>query len=177
MSSPGAEEVRRVVRAAFFVSGAIFAFLMWQLYLREAPAAAPEWTAGIPRMNAGFNASTTLLISLGVAAIRSGRPRLHAGLQIGALVTGTLFLAGYVTYHHYHGDTPYPGTGVLRPVYFSILIIHIVASAAAVPLVLSTALLAARRRFSHHRRWARIAVPVWLSASVTGLIVYFMLYG
>ncbi len=171
------DDVRSTIRTAFFASGAVFAFLMWQLYLRAAPSDVPEWTAAIPRINAGFNATTTLLVCLGVAAIRTGRRRLHAALQIAGLISGSLFLTGYITYHHYHGDTPYPGTGFLRPIYFSILITHILASAAAVPLVVSTALLAARRRFSHHRRWARVAVPVWLTASVTGLIVYFMLYG
>ncbi len=177
MAASAPDDVRSTIRTAFLASGAVFAFLMWQLYLRAAPSEVPAWTVAIPRINAGFNATTTLLVCLGVAAIRSGRRRLHGGLQIAALVSGTLFLAGYVTYHHFHGDTPYPGTGFLRPIYFLVLITHILASAAAVPLVVSAALLAARRRFSHHRRWARVAVPVWLTASVTGLVVYFMLYG
>ncbi len=177
MSQAEASEVRRIVRAAFLAAGAVFAFLLWQLYLRAPPAEVPAWSGSIPRINAALNAATTTLIALGVAAIRSGRRRLHAALQISALTTGALFLAGYVTYHHFHGDTPYPGVGFLRPVYFFVLITHILASGAAVPLVLSAAMLAIRRRWVHHRKWARVAVPVWLYASVTGLIVYFMLHG
>lgn len=169
--------VRRLARIAFAASGAVFAFLMYQLYLREPGPAAPAWTASIPAVNAGFNAATTTLVCLGVLAIRSGRRRLHIGLQVGALVTTSLFLVGYLTYHHFHGDTPYPGTGVLRPIYFTILVTHILASMAGLPLITTTVLLAATRRFAHHRRWARLTVPVWLYASLTGLAVYALLHG
>lgn len=169
--------VRRLVRIAFAASGAAFAFLMYQVYLRDPGAAAPAWTASIPAVNAGFNAATTTLVCLGVLAIRSGRRRLHIGLQVGALLTTSLFLVGYLTYHHFHGDTPYPGAGVLRPIYFTILVTHILASMAGLPLITTTVLFAATRRFAHHRRWARLTVPVWLCASLTGLLVYALLHG
>ncbi len=175
-SVPLPVEVRRLVRAAFLASGAVFAFLLYSLYFRPAAASVPEWTAGLPSLNAAFNAAAATLVCLGVLAIRAGRRRLHAGLLIAALVCGAGFLAGYGIYHYYRGDTPYPGTGLLRPVYFFTLITHILASAAALPLVLTTALLAAARRFPFHRRWARVTVPVWLCASLTGLVVYAMLY-
>lgn len=176
MPEPPGVEARRLVRVAFLASGAVFAFLLYQLYLRPPAASIPDWTASLPAVNAGLNAATTALVCLGVLAIRGGRRRLHAGLQIAALGSGALFLAGYVIYHHYQGDTPYPGTGFLRPFYFFVLITHILASAAALPLLVTTVLFAATRRFSFHRRWARVTVPVWLYASLTGLVVYAMLY-
>lgn len=169
--------VRRLVRIAFTASGAVFAFLIYQLYLREPGAAPPAWTVSIPAVNAGFNAATTTLVCLGVLAIRAGRRSLHIGLQLGALLTTSLFLLGYLTYHHFHGDTPYPGTGFLRPIYFTVLGTHILASMAGLPLLVTSVLFAATRRFAHHRRWARITVPVWLYASITGLAVYGLLYG
>ena len=167
---------RRVVRTAFLLGGGIFAFLIWLLYLRPPATSVPGWTASLPGLNAVFNVTTTSLICLGVFAIRNGRRRLHIAFQIAALVSSACFLAGYLIYHHFQGDTPYLGTGVLRPTYFFFLITHILASAVALPLVLTTVLFAAKRRFSFHRRWARTTVPVWLYASLTGLIVYGMLY-
>lgn len=167
--------VRRLTRIAFAASGAVFGFLLYLLYLREPAAGAPAWTVRIPGVNAAFNAATTTLVCLGVLAIRAGRRRVHIGLMILALVSTGLFLTGYITYHHYRGDTPY--TGAFGPIYFPVLATHILASAAALPLLLTTVLLAASRRFPHHRRWARATVPVWLYTSVTGLIVYAFLYG
>ena len=177
MSDADRASARRIVRTAFFIGGAIFAFIIWQLYLRPPATSVPEWTASLPALNAAFNATTTTLICLGVLAIKNGRRRLHAGFQITALVSAGLFLAGYLTYHHFQGDTPYPGTGFVRPIYFFCLITHVMASAVSVPLILTTVSFAATRRFSWHRRWARVTVPVWLYASLTGLVVYAMLHG
>ena len=171
------DSARRLVRIAFTIGGAIFALIIWQLYLRPPATSIPEWTAALPAVNAAFNAATTALIALGVLSIRAGRLRLHIGFQVAALASAALFLAGYLTYHHFQGDTPYAGTGGLRPIYFFFLITHILASAVSVPLILSTVLFAATRRFRMHRRWARATVPIWLYASVTGLVVYAMLHG
>ena len=177
MSDADRDSARRIVRTAFTIGGAIFAFIIWQLYLRPAATEVPDWTASLPAINAAFNATTTSLICLGVASIRAGRRRLHVGFQLAALASAACFLAGYLTYHHFQGDTPYPGTGVLRPIYFFFLITHVLASAVSVPLILTAVSFAAKRRFALHRRWARVTVPVWLYASLTGLIVYAMLHG
>ena len=176
MSEADRDSARRIVRTAFTIGGAIFAFIIWQLYLRPAATSAPAWTASLPAVNAAFNATTTSLICLGVLAIRNGRRRLHIGFQVAALVSAALFLAGYLTYHHFQGDTPYPGTGILRPIYFFFLITHILSSAVSLPLILTTVSFAATRRFQVHRRWARVTVPVWLYASLTGLVVFAMLH-
>ena len=176
MPEAESEIPRRLVRAAFLIGGAVFALLIYLLYLRPPAASVPEWTAALPGVNAAFNLATTSLVCLGLLSIRSGRVRRHIGFQIAALVSAALFLAGYITYHHYQGDTPYPGTGFVRPIYFFVLITHIVASAVSVPLLITTVAFAATRRFSFHRRWARATVPVWLYASLTGLVVYAMLH-
>ena len=167
---------RRIVRIAFAIGGAVFALILYLLYLRQPASSAPAWTEALPGVNAAFNLATTSLICLGVAAIRSGRRRLHAGLLVAALVSAAGFLAGYLAYHHFQGDTPYPGTGSWRAVYFLVLGTHILASAVSLPLVLTAALFALRRRFAPHRRWARIAVPVWRCGALTGLVVYAMLH-
>ncbi len=165
------------MRTAFVASGFVFAALMWMLYGRGEPALVPDWTASLPGFNASLNATTLVLVSLGVAAIRSGRRNLHIGLLSGALVAEAVFLLSYATYHYFQGDTPYAGTGVLRPIYFTVLISHVVSSALALPLVLTAAALAVSRRFAAHRRWARVAAPIWIFVAITGLVVYAMLHG
>ncbi len=177
MASTLSHEDRRLVRIAFLSSGFVVALVVYLLYLQSPAATWPAWTTALPAMNAGFNALTLGLLSLGVLAIRRRRIRTHVTFQIGALASGLLFLVGYVIHHHFHGDTPFPGTGWIRPVYFFVLITHILSATVALPLVVTSALFAATRRFSLHRRWARVTVPVWLYASLTGLLVYFLLTG
>ena len=96
-------------------------------------------------------------------------------LMVAAFLASALFLVGYLAYHYVHGDTKYLGQGWLRPVYFFILISHILTSALALPLCLTTLFFALRRRFDRHRRIARIALPIWLYVSVTGVLVFFFL--
>ena len=91
-------------------------------------------------------------------------------------MTSTCFLVSYLTYHYYHGDTPFPGQGIVRPFYFAILITHVILAIVIVPLVLITVYRAARGDFIRHRRIARWTLPLWLYVSVTGVIVYLMLY-
>jgi uncharacterized membrane protein YozB (DUF420 family) len=93
-----------------------------------------------------------------------------------ALAASTLFLIGYVTHHARVGSVPFRGSGLLRTVYFSILVPHTILAVVILPLVAVTVLRAARGRFEAHRRLARITLPLWLFVSVTGVIVYLMLY-
>jgi putative membrane protein len=96
--------------------------------------------------------------------------------MIAALTTSALFLISYLTYHYAHGSTPFAGEGWIRPVYFTILISHTILAAAIVPLVLITLVRALRERFAAHRRIARWTLPIWLYVSVTGVVVYLLLY-
>jgi len=92
-----------------------------------------------------------------------------------ATFSSALFLISYLLYHYYHGDTKFPGQGIIRPVYFFILITHIITSILVVPLIFTTLFFAASKRFEKHRRIARWTYPIWLYVSITGILVYLLL--
>jgi len=130
----------------------------------------------LPTLNATLNALSALLLIAGWFLIRGGRRRAHRAVMIAALTSSTLFLTSYLIYHAQVGSVRFPGVGTPRTVYLSILLTH-TALAALVPfLAVITLILALRGRFERHRRIARWALPVWLYVSVTGVVVYWMLY-
>ena len=130
----------------------------------------------MPTLNAALNAACAALLLRGFLYIRRGDVRRHKICMGLAFLTSVLFLASYLTYHALHGSTRFPGVGWVRPVYFSILISHTVLAVVIVPLALRTLYLALRGRFDAHRRIARWTFPLWLYVSVTGVVVYWMLY-
>lgn len=132
----------------------------------------------LPAINASLNALSTVFILAGFAAIKSDRKQAHIAAMSAALVTSTLFLTCYVTYHWMkHGVvTKFAHTGWPRPLYFFILGTHIPLAFLTVPLVFLTVIPALRARYDRHRHWAKITLPVWLYVSVTGVLVYLMLY-
>jgi len=130
----------------------------------------------LPALNASLNATTTVLLLTGYAMIRRRRLSLHRACMIAATVTATLFLACYLYYHAHVGSTRFPGQGWIRPVYFAILISHTVLAAAAVPLALTTLVRGLRAQFPKHRQIARWTLPIWLYVSVTGVVIYLLLY-
>lgn len=130
----------------------------------------------LPTLNAFLNGSSALLLAAGYLAIRRKKVALHRACMGGAFGLSILFLISYLTYHALHGSTRFPGTGWVRPAYFVILISHTVLAVAIVPLALRTLYLALRGRFDAHRRIARWTLPLWLYVSVTGVVVYCMLY-
>jgi uncharacterized membrane protein YozB (DUF420 family) len=136
----------------------------------------PEYIPFLPHFNALLNATSALLLLAGFRFIRLGRIQAHRNCQVTAVVTSTLFLISYLTYHYYHGATRFAGQGLVRPVYFAILITHTVLAVVIVPLIIVTLYRAVRRDFLRHRRIARWTLPLWLYVSVTGVIVYLMLY-
>jgi len=136
----------------------------------------PEYISYLPHLNALLNTTSALFLIAGYRFIRNGFTRAHRNSQIAALVTSTCFLISYLTYHYYHGDTRFLGQGIVRPFYFAILITHVILAIVIVPLVLITVYRAARGDFIRHRRIARWTLPLWLYVSVTGVIVYLMLY-
>ncbi|HXH28204.1 MAG TPA: DUF420 domain-containing protein, partial [Candidatus Polarisedimenticolia bacterium] len=127
-------------------------------------------------LNASLNALSALLLVAGYASIRRRRVAAHRACMLAALASSTLFLLSYVVYHARVGSVPFTGSGWLRPVYFAVLIPHIVLAAAILPLALVTVTRALRGRFERHASLARITLPIWLYVSVTGVIVYLMLY-
>ena len=160
------------------LSVAVVAFLFWLVYGQgggneQARAA----TSSLPAVNAALNAMAAALVGSAWVAIRRRRIRLHAGLMLAGVACSGLFLASYVYYHLQHGDTKFPGTGWIRPVYFAVLISHIVVSIAAFPLILTSLFLAATRRFSMHGRVSRFTWGAWMYVSVTGVLVFYLLHG
>ena len=130
----------------------------------------------LPALNATLNATSAVLLTIGYVFIRRGHIRRHRAMMISACVVSTLFLISYVIYHANIGSKPFQGHGPIRFVYFTILLTHVVLAAAIVPLVLVTLLRGLRSRFDAHVRIARWTLPLWLYVSVTGVIVYLMLY-
>ncbi|HXW84310.1 MAG TPA: DUF420 domain-containing protein [Candidatus Binataceae bacterium] len=125
---------------------------------------------------AGLNSIATVLLLAGFYFIRNQRVAAHRACMIAAAVTSSLFLALYLLYHYHVGDVRFGGAGWVRPFYFLILIPHITLAAVILPLVAATLYFALRSRFRSHRRIARWTWPLWIYVSVTGVIVYVMLY-
>lgn len=130
----------------------------------------------LPAVNATLNALAAVLLTAGYLFIRQGRQRAHERCMLAALATSTVFLACYLVYHYNVGSRPYQGQGLLRLVYLTILATHVVLAATVVPLALVTASRGLRRRLDTHVRIARWTLPIWLYVSVTGVVIYLMLY-
>jgi uncharacterized membrane protein YozB (DUF420 family) len=133
-------------------------------------------TVHLPTLNAALNTLSAALLVTGFFYIRSKNRRAHKACMLAALGCSTLFLICYLLYHYQVGSVPFKGQGWIRPVYFAILLTHTILAAAVVPLVLVTVTRGLRERFDAHRRIARWTFPVWLYVSVTGVVVYWMLY-
>jgi uncharacterized membrane protein YozB (DUF420 family) len=130
----------------------------------------------LPALNASLNSLATLFLVAGYLCIRRGRWQAHRGCMIGALVVSALFLTSYVVYHLNAGSRPFPGRGVIRVIYFAILIPHVVLAVTVLPLALVTTARGLRAQYDRHVKVARWTLPLWLYVSVTGVIVYLMLY-
>lgn len=138
-----------------------------------------DWIVSVtdlPAVNASLNAISTVLLLTGYVFIRRGERQKHKACMIAALVTSTLFLTSYVIYHVQVGSVPFKGTGWIRTVYFAVLIPHVILAAAIVPPILITASRGLSAKYDKHRRIARWTLPLWLYVSITGVIVYLMLY-
>jgi len=147
------------------------------LLLGEKPQTeAGAGVAALPLLNACLNATSAALLSAGWVFIRRRRVTAHKTCMVSALVVSIAFLVSYVTYHALAGSRPFGGVGWIRAVYFPLLISHIVLAAVIVPLALTTVYRALRGDFARHRRIARFTLPIWLYVSVTGVLVYWMLY-
>jgi uncharacterized membrane protein YozB (DUF420 family) len=130
----------------------------------------------LPALNATLNATSAVLLTTGWILIRRGRIAQHRAVMIAAVCTSVLFLISYLVYHAQVGSVRFTRQGPIRAVYFTILLTHTVLAAAIVPLVLVTLTRGLRARYERHRRIARWTMPIWLYVSVTGVIVYLMLY-
>ena len=132
--------------------------------------------ADLPALNASLNALAFVFLVAGYILIRSGRRDAHKRCMLLALTTSALFLISYVIYHANAGSVPFRGVGAIRAVYFAVLIPHVILAATILPLALLTAARGLRKDYGRHVRIARWTLPLWLYVSVTGVIVYLMLY-
>jgi putative membrane protein len=158
------------------ISSAAIALLFWLLVVRKPVPGQSPLLDFLPLLNALLNSTSALLLLLGRAAIRRGDRRRHAQLMLAAFGTSAVFLVSYLGYHFVHGDTRYLGAPALRAVYLLILASHVLLSIAVVPLVLAALWFAWRAQFVKHTRVTRWLHPIWLYVSVTGVLVYLMLY-
>tara|TARA_R110002124_G_scaffold89692_1_gene229300 strand:+ start:20903 stop:21472 length:570 start_codon:yes stop_codon:yes gene_type:complete len=157
------------------VSVVALAFLVWLIYWKDGATTSYSWVPYLPAFNAGFNSLSTLFLLLGLNEIRKRNFSRHMKFMTAAFISSTLFLVGYVIYHHFQGDTKFMTEGMIRYIYFFILITHIALSAFVVPLVLSSFYLALTGNFQKHRKVSKFTFPIWLYVSVTGVVIFFML--
>ena len=129
-----------------------------------------------PAINATLNGSSAVLLVSARTMIKRGRMAVHRALMLAAVGTSTLFLISYLYYHAHVGNVHFQGHGWSRPVYFSILISHTILATVIVPLVIITLSRGLRQRFDRHRAIARWTYPIWLYVSVTGVVIYVMLF-
>jgi len=130
----------------------------------------------LPALNATLNGISAVFLTAGYLFIRSGRPALHKKCMLSALVASTAFLTSYVIYHVHTGSRPFPGQGAIRIAYFSILITHVVLAVTILPLALTTTARGLRAQYPRHVKIARWTLPIWLYVSVTGVVIYLLLY-
>ena len=140
-----------------------------------APAAA-AWLGALPSVNAVLNATSAVCLALGLWAIRRGRVLWHLRLMLSALLSSACFLVGYLTRMWLTGTHRFPGTGPIKAFYLGLLVTHMILAVVLLPMVLRTLQLALTGRFGQHRYMARRTWPVWMYVSVTGVVVYWMLY-
>lgn len=158
------------------LSAVVIGFLFWLIYFKTGASVGDNgWVSSLPAVNAFLNALTAIFLVSGFYAIKLNDRKLHIRLMLTATLTSACFLISYVTYHHYQGDTKFLAQGVIRPIYFFILISHILLSIVQVPLILTTLYLAATQKFQKHKKVARYTFPIWLYVSVTGVLIFMIL--
>jgi uncharacterized membrane protein YozB (DUF420 family) len=132
--------------------------------------------AALPHLNAGLNGLAAILLLVGYTFVRRGQPARHKAVMISAAAVSALFLVSYLTYHANAPVFEYRGQGAVRAFYYFILVTHVVLAAVVAPMILVTLYRALKGTFERHRKLARWTFPVWLYVSVTGIVVYLMLY-
>ncbi len=130
----------------------------------------------LPLLNASLNSLTAILLIIGYRYIKNGDEVTHKKFMLGALGSSTIFLTSYLIYHYYVGSIPYPYHNWTRPVYFTILIPHVILAALMIPFILTGVWFAIKGKFDQHKRLMKIVFPVWIFVSISGVLVYLMLY-
>ena len=157
------------------VSVAAVLFLFWLIYFKPPTVTQLSWIKNLSFLNASFNALSTIFLILGINEIRKKQFDRHMNFMISAFISSTLFLVCYIVYYTFAGETKFMTEGIIRSIYFFILISHIVLSIFVVPLILTTFFFSLSGQFSKHRRLARWTFPIWLYVSVTGVLIFIFL--
>ena len=154
------------------VSGIAIIFLFWLIYfMNPIKVDSTNLVKALPYLNAFLNSCSAVFLVLGVRFIKKGQREKHIKYMITSFLFSATFLISYITYHTLHGDTKFLATGAIRPIYFFILISHIVLSIGALPMVLSTFYLGWQKKWETHKKLAKWTYPIWLYVSVTGVLV------
>lgn len=165
-------------KAAFLIIGIsliAFAFLVWLIYFKGGSESYADWVYWLPAVNASLNSLSTVFLVLAIRAVYQKKYNLHMKFNLAAFGTSTAFLLTYVIYHNAVGHTSFTGDGLIRGIYFTILISHILLSALVVPLILFSFYLAFAGKFKQHRTVSKVTFPVWLYVSITGVLIFLIL--
>ncbi len=165
-------------KATFVILGASLAALLLLvvvIYGHGRASEAPAWVSALPALNALLNGTSAVFLVLAYLAIRRKDVVTHSRRVLVSLGASALFLVSYILYHSFHGDSHFAGVGLVRPVYFAVLISHIVLSAAVLPLIFTSFFFSLSGRFPQHKAVARYTFPIWLYVSVTGVLVFALL--
>lgn len=157
------------------VSVAALLLLVGVIYGHGRAAEAPAWVSWLPALNALLNGTSAVFLVLAYRAIRRRDVVTHSRRMLTSLGASALFLVSYIVYHSVHGDTHFAGHGLVRPLYFFILVTHIGLSAVALPLIFMSLFFSLSGRFPRHKKIARYTFPIWLYVSVTGVLVFALL--
>lgn len=165
----------RVGWAISAISLLILSVVAVLLLLPRETASGDVDVSALPLLNASLNGASGIFLAIGYVFIRRGQVKAHRFCMLSAFVLSALFLISYVTYHAFAGSTSFTGQGVIRPIYFTILISHIILATIVLPLALTTLSRAWQGTFIQHRKIARWTLPIWLYVSISGVLVYMML--
>lgn len=167
----------KAIGVILLISSAAFGFLIWLIYYKGGSDYSSNLIGNLPALNALLNSTSTVLLLFGYREIRRRNFSRHMKFNLTAFFTSTLFLISYVIYHNFAGHTTFSGQGLIRPVYYFILISHIILSALVMPMILTSFYLAFSGKLKLHRKVSKVTLPVWLYVSVTGVVIFFMLRG
>ena len=168
-------DAKKAITVIIGVSVGALLFLIWLIYFNEGVETTLPFVAKLPAVNATLNSLSAIFLIFGLREIKKKNFQMHMKYMISAFVTSSLFLVSYIIYHHFQGDTHFMGEGFVRPVYFFILISHIILSAFVVPLALTSFFFSFSGKFKIHRKVSKFTFPIWLYVSVTGVVIFAML--
>ena len=175
MAALRATSPQRATALVLAVSAVALLVLVGVIYGHGRAAAVPAWVSWLPAVNALLNGTSAVFLVLAYRSIRRRDVVTHSRRVLTSLGASALFLVSYIVYHAVHGDTPFGGHGLMRPIYFFILITHVTLSAVALPLVFMSLFFSLSGRFPRHKKIARYTFPIWLYVSVTGVLVFALL--